>query len=195
MQKSDLKPMHPEPKEATVVWDPLVRLFHWSLAIFFCLAYFLEGEWLSMHSHTGYTVFLLVLFRVIWGTIGPRHAKFADFVTSPRASVVYLKQLLNGTAKRHIGHNPAGSAMIVALMITLSITALSGMALFATEGSGPLAATSIASWPEGVLAEIHEYFTDFTLVLVIVHMGGVILTSVRHKENLTRAMITGSKRP
>jgi len=193
--KSAIKLMHPEPKEGTVVWDPLVRLFHWSLAIFFCLAYFLEGEWLSMHSHVGYTVFGLVGFRLVWGVIGPTHALFADFVTPPGVAASYLKQLINGTAKRYIGHNPAGSAMILALMIALSITALSGMVLFAIQGSGPLAATFVASWPGDVVAEIHELFTDVTLVLVIVHLGGVLLTTVRYKENLTRAMITGEKRP
>lgn len=187
--------MHPEPKEGTVVWDPLVRLYHWSLASFFCLAYLLEGEWLSMHSHAGYTVFGLVGFRIVWGIIGPTRARFADFVTPPGVSVAYLKQLINGTARRHIGHNPAGSAMILALMIALSITALSGMVLFAIQGSGPLAATFVASWPGDVVAEIHEFFTDATLVLVIVHLGGVLLTTVRYKENLTRAMITGAKRP
>ena len=181
--------------EGTQVWDPLVRLFHWSLTLFFCLAYFLEGEWLSMHSHAGYTVFLLVVFRLVWGVIGPTHARFSDFITTPGTAITYLKQLLNGTAKRYVGHNPAGSAMIFALLISLSITTLSGMALFATQGSGPLAATFVASWPGHVLADIHEFFTDFTLLLVIVHMGGVLLTSVRHKQNLTRAMITGSKRP
>ena len=194
MWKSDTKLLQPETDEAIEVWDPLVRLFHWSLTAFFCLAYFLEGEWLNMHSHAGYTVFLLVVFRIVWGVIGPRHARFSDFVSPPGTAIAYLKQLVNSTAKRHIGHNPAGSAMIVALLITLSVTTLSGMALFATEGSGPLAATFVAFWPGHVLAEVHEIATDFTLVLVIVHLAGVLLTSLRHKENLTRAMITGSKR-
>ncbi len=146
-----------------------------------------------MHGHAGYTVTLLILFRLLWGVMGPRHARFSDFVATPSTMLIYLKQLFSGTAKRHIGHNPAGAAMILALLISLSITALSGMCLFAMEGSGPLAYTFVSSWPGGVLEETHEFFSNFTLILIIVHVIGVLLTSLRHKENLTKAMITGVK--
>ena len=187
--------MNPRIKKLPVVWDPLLRLFHWSLAFFFVIAYLFESDRLNTHSHAGYTVTLLVLFRVVWGVIGSRHARFSDFVAPPRRVVVYLQQLFKRTAKRHIGHNPAGSAMILALLASLLITSLSGMCLFAMEGSGPLANTFVSSWPGTVLEGVHEFFSDFTVVLIVVHIVGVLLTSLLHKENLTKAMFSGSKRP
>ncbi|MCZ6619835.1 MAG: cytochrome b/b6 domain-containing protein [Gammaproteobacteria bacterium] len=177
-----------------MVWDPLLRLFHWSLVFFFFLAYLFESDQLNLHGHAGYTVLLLLLFRLVWGVIGSRHARFSDFVVSPANSFLYLKQLFSGTANRHIGHNPAGSAMILVLLISLLITAFSGTCLFAMEGSGPLANTFVSSWPGHVVEEVHEFFSNFTLILIIVHVVGVLLTSLLHKENLTKAMITGEKR-
>ena len=177
-----------------MVWDPLVRIFHWSLAFFFFLAYLLEGDRLNLHSHAGYTVALLVVFRLIWGIIGTRHALFSGFITSLARSLLYIRQLLSGTAESYMGHNPAGAVMILALLTSLLITAFSGMSLFAMEGSGPLAGTFISAWPGHLVEEIHEFFADFTLFLVVVHIGGVLFTSLRHRENLTKAMITGRKR-
>jgi len=170
-----------------------VRVFHWSLAFFFFLAYFLEGAWRSMHSHAGYTVALLILFRLLWGVIGSRHARFSDFVTASGSAFTYLKQLLHRKAERHIGHDPAGAAMILTLLISVSVTTFSGMSLFAMEGSGPLAETFVSSWPEGVLQEIHEFFANFTLTMVVIHVLGVLLASFSNGENLIRAMLTGKK--
>ncbi len=178
-----------------MVWDPLLRVFHWTLAFFFFLAYLFESNELGMHSHAGYTVTLLILFRLVWGLIGPRHALFSDFLTPPGKVYAYLKQLCYRTAKRHIGHNPAGTGMILLLLITLLITAFTGMCLFAMEGSGPLANTFVSSWPGDIVEDVHEFFSDFTLVLIIVHVVGVLLTGLVHKENLIKAMITGEKRP
>ncbi len=189
----DQNGLNPQEKKLPIVWDPLVRLFHWSLFFFFFLAY-LEDDWLSLHGHAGYTVMLLVLFRLIWGVIGTRHARFTDFVTTPAVAIIYLKQLFSRTAERHLGHNPAGTAMILLLLILMIITGFSGMSLFALEGSGPLANTFVASWPGYVLADVHEFFANFTLIAVIVHIVGVLLTSLVHKENLPGTMITGRKR-
>ena len=172
--------MNPRIKKLPVVWDPLLRLFHWSLAFFFVIAYLFESDRLNTHSHAGYTITLLVLFRVVWGVIGSRHARFSDFVARPSRVVVYLQQLFKRTAKRHIGHNPAGSAMILALLASLLITSLSGMCLFAMEGSGPLANTFVSSWPGTVLERVHEFFSDFTVVLIIVHIVGVLLAVVAY---------------
>ena len=176
-----------------MVWDPLVRIFHWSLAGFFFLAWVLENDWIAMHSHAGYTVALLVLFRLVWGVIGFRHARFATFVTSPARSVRHLILLVRGSAERHTGHDPAGSAMILLLLFSVLITALSGMSLFAMEGSGPLAVTRVADWPGPPFVEIHGFFADLSVVLVVLHVGGVILASFRQRENLVTAMVTGRK--
>jgi cytochrome b len=179
------------------VWDPLVRIFHWSLMLFFCLSYWLEGDRLSLHSHAGYTVGVLVLFRVVWGFVGDIHAQFSDFVRRPSVTMVYLMSLLTGSAARTVGHNPAGAAMIVCLLGSLLLTTLSGMLMFAMEGNGPLAGLSMVAYltpvAGQVLVEVHGTMADFTLILILVHVAGVIFTSYRYGENLTLAMFTGKK--
>ena len=185
--------MHKTNDNTIKVWDPLIRLFHWSLVLFFFIAYLTEDEWLTLHSYAGYSVGFLIAFRLLWGFIGTQHARFANFVTRPRTSIRYLIQELQGKAKHYLGHNPAGAAMIVALLISLSITTFTGMSLLATQGSGPLAQTFIASSSAEMQEEIHEFFANFTLLLVIIHIAGVALGSLVHKENLVRAMLTGNK--
>lgn len=175
------------------VWDPLVRIFHWSLVFFFFLSYLTEDDWMTVHSYAGYMVGFLVSFRLIWGLIGPRYARFTDFITGPRKAINYVKQVVRGKAKRYIGHNPAAAAMIVLLLISLSLSVVSGIALFATDGQGPLAGTFFASWSDDLLEEIHELISDLTLFLVLVHIAGVLLSSLLHRENLIKSMITGLK--
>ncbi len=180
--------------QTTNVWDPLIRIFHWSLAFFFFLAYLTEDDWMTIHSYAGYSIALLISFRLIWGLIGTRHARFSDFVTGPRQVVEYIKQMIVGKSRRYIGHNPAGAAMTLILLSSLALTAFSGVSLFATEEHGPLAGTFVATWSEDVLEEIHEFFANFTLLMVVVHVAGVLFSSLLHRENLTVAMINGEKR-
>jgi cytochrome b len=182
------------------VWDPFVRLFHWSLAVFFFLAYYLEGEWIELHSHAGYTAGLLVLFRVLWGLLGPETARFASFVVSAGAVLAYLRQLVKNWlvgehVKRAVGHDPAGAVMILILLLSILITAISGMSLFAMEGSGPLVGSFVTRLPGSVVEDVHEFFADFTLLMVCVHVIGVLVTSRLHRQNLIRAMISGKKIP
>lgn len=177
------------------VWDPLIRIFHWSLVFFFFLAYITEDDWMTIHSYAGYSIGLLILFRLVWGVIGTHHARFTDFIISPKEVIVYLKQLLQGNSKRYIGHNPAGAAMILILLLSLTMTVVSGMSLYATEGYGPLAGTFISAWSDGFLEEIHEFFANFTLLMIIAHVIGVLFSSLLHRENLVRAMVTGKKMP
>ena len=181
-------------KKTQTIWDPLVRLVHWNLVLFFCLAYGLGGDRLDLHSNAGYTIGLLILFRLVWGFIGSRHARFANFVTPPSQTLAYLARLLQGDAKPYTGHDPAGSAMIVTLLISLLITVFTGMSLFGMEGSGPLANTFVNDWQGYLLEEIHSVLADLTLLLIIVHITGMLFTSRVHHENLTKAMITGRKR-
>ncbi len=122
------------------------------------------------------------------------HARFSDFITTPSIALTYFKRLLTSKNETYIGHNPAGAAMILALMTCLLITAFSGISLFAMEGSGPLANTIVASWSGYWLEEVHDFFANFTLFLIVLHTCGVLFTSYRSQENLTRAMITGRKR-
>jgi len=193
-----------------IVWDPLVRLFHWTLVAAFCVAYFtqgepfealqdrMDGEWLQIvHVWAGYAIAGLLLFRLLWGFAGPRHARFGDFVRGPGVVFAYVKEVLLLRAPRYLGHNPAGGAMIVVLLASLTVTVAAGLALYgADKGAGPL-----AGWLAGAsdstidtLEEMHEFFANFTLLLVAGHLVGVIWESLLHRENLARAMITGRKR-
>jgi len=176
------------------VWDLFLRIFHWSLAFFFLLAYFLVTDRLRLHSHAGYTVGLLVLFRVLWGVIGSRPAHFVEFVVGPWRSIRYFALLLRGRANNYLGHNPAGAAMIVALLVCVLLTSLSGVALFALEGSGPLANTFVANWPGDLLEGGHEFFANLSLALVVIHVIGVVYSSYVYRENLIKSMITGKKK-
>jgi cytochrome b len=183
--------------KTVTVWDPLVRAFHWALVGSFAIAFLTEDDWMGLHAAAGYVVTSLLVFRIIWGFIGTRHARFSDFVRTPVTVIAYLKSLLRPNAPRYLGHNPAGGAMIVALIVTLVLTTVSGLAVYAIgEGAGPLAqllADVPGRWEDAV-GELHEALANMTLVLVAIHVAGVAVESVRHRENLVRAMWTGNKR-
>lgn len=178
------------------VWDPLVRFFHWSLASAFLIAFITEEDLLSVHSWAGYLVLALLTIRFVWGFIGTSHARFSDFVYRPATIKAFLKDTLHLRARRYIGHNPAGGAMVILLMISLLMTAGSGVLLFgAAEQAGPVAqwfAQSSEAWAE-LLEEVHEFFANVTLLLVVIHVAGVIVESLIHRENLVSAMISGLK--
>lgn len=181
------------------VWDPLVRVFHWTLVIGFFAAYLSEGEaeTLSLHTWAGYTMIGLVLIRLVWGFVGTRHARFRDFVHRPGTVKDYIVSIFRRSPRRYLGHNPAGGLMIVILLISLFMTAFFGMAVYAVEEqAGPLAGWFGAlgeNW-EDVFKGVHEFFANFTLLLVATHVAGVIVESLLHRENLVRAMFTGRKR-
>ena len=173
----------PREGPATVrVWDPLVRIFHWSLVTAFLTAWLAEGGE-RVHDTAGYVVLGLVAFRLVWGLIGTRHARFADFVPTPAGLLAYLRDLATGEAPRHLGHNPAGGAMIVALLTMVALTAGSGWLLITDRFWG-------SDWVEA----LHRAAAWLTLGLVACHVTGVVVSSALHRENLVLAMVTGRKR-
>jgi cytochrome b len=179
------------------VWDPLLRIFHWALAASFAVAFVAEDDFLSLHVRAGYLILGLVLFRMVWGFVGPRHARWSDFVRPPAEITAYLWDALRFRATRHLGHDPAGGAMVLALLLSLLATGLSGLALYgAQELSGPLAFTWQAVPAAGahVLEDVHEVLANLTLLLVVLHLAGVALASLQHRENLVKSMVTGYKR-
>jgi cytochrome b len=178
------------------VWDPVVRIFHWLLVAAVAVAWLSEDDWMVVHSFAGYLIMGLLLLRVIWGLVGPRYARFSDFVRPPREVWAYLKEIALFKAPRNLGHNPAGGAMIVALLISLALTVVTGLGAYGAEGGGPAAGwlVGVGEFGKEALEEVHEFFANFTLVLVAIHLGGVLLESLLHSENLVRAMITGKKR-
>jgi cytochrome b len=178
------------------VWDKFVRFFHWSLISAFVIAYITEENLLTVHTWAGYLVLLLISIRLAWGFIGTRYARFSDFVYSPRIIIQFLKDTMHLRAKRYLGHNPAGGAMVILLMVSLLVTTTSGILLLGIEEhAGPVAHwfnQTDSVWSE-ILEELHEFFADFTLLLVFIHITGVIVESLIHKENLVSAMLTGFK--
>jgi cytochrome b len=178
------------------VWDPLVRFFHWALVSAFIIAYITEEDFLTIHSWAGYLILALLCIRFAWGFIGTRYARFSDFAYGPKSIIQFLKDSLRLSAKRYLGHNPAGGAMVFLLMFSLLITTASGVILLgAEEQAGPVAhwfTQSESMWAD-ILEEVHEFFANFTLFLVLVHVVGVLVESLIHKENLVSAMINGFK--
>jgi cytochrome b len=175
------------------VWDLPLRLFHWLLVAAFFLAYFTEEDLMTVHVWAGYTVVGLVLFRIVWGFAGTRYARFSSFLCSPAVTLSYLKDLMSLSAKRYLGHNPAGAAMIVMLLVAVAVTAVTGLIAYAAdEGAGPLAGVVTGN---GELWEaVHEISANLTLLLVFVHVAGVIFESFLHQENLVKSMVDGDKR-
>lgn len=176
--------VHPATEPAAVlIWDAPVRVMHWLLALSFA------GAWLSaeserlhlVHITLGYTMAGLVVARLLWGLVGSAPARFATFVRGPAAVRAYLRSLVAGSADHHSGHNPAGGWAIVALLALIATTAALGWA------------TEIEALP-GWLDEAHEMVANALMVVVVVHLAGVAVGSLAHRENLVRAMVTGCKR-
>ena len=181
-----------------VVWDPSLRLFHWTLGIAFATAYVVGDGRMHLHVLAGGIVAGLLLYRLLWGWIGPRHALFSDFVRRPGEVGRHLRELVRGHAERHVGHTPAGGAMILLLMAMLSLLVITGLLLDGAElMSGPLAALPRVG--DGValawLADVHGMLADAVVAMVILHVAGVLLESLLHRENLVLSMVTGRKRP
>jgi cytochrome b len=165
-----------------LVWDAPVRVFHWLMVLSFAGAYLsAESErWRLLHVTLGYTMAGLVVFRILWGLAGTRYARFASFVRGPKAVARYLGALLRGQPEHHTGHNPAGALAIVALLaLTLGVAA-SGWASYNEVGG---------NW----LQDIHEAVANLMLAVVGMHLGGVVLSSWLHRENLALAMLSGRK--
>lgn len=180
-------------EELIKVWDLPLRIFHWLLVAAFFIAYVTEDELLTLHVWAGYLIGGLLVFRIIWGFIGNEYARFNNFLCYPSLSISYIKDLIQAKSRRYIGHNPAGAAMIVLLLLCLTATVATGLAVYgADKGLGLLA--FMQGSHEHFWEAVHEFFANFTLVLVFVHIIGVAVESVIHRENLARAMVHGNKK-
>jgi len=204
--------------KSAYVWDPIVRFGHWALVAAFVIAY-LSGEEESgdasqLHIWSGYAIGAIVAVRALWGLIGAGHARFSDFAYGPVAGLRYLGDLLLGHARRYIGHSPAGAVMVFALLLSLAGTV--GTGLMANSGGGKQPAGNAGGaviaraleeenehresrtggeGAESAIGELHAALANITLGLIILHVLGVGLASVAHRENLALSMITGRKRP
>ena len=165
-----------------LVWDVPTRFFHWLLAASFAGA-FLTAEserFRDVHVLLGYTMLGLIGFRLVWGLVGTRYARFSSFLFGPAKVAAYLKSLLTGSPQHYVGHNPAGSWAIYGLLLLGLLSGATGYAVYNQTGG---------EW----LEELHEGAANTMLALVALHVAGVLVSSLLHRENLVRAMINGYK--
>jgi cytochrome b len=198
------------------VWDPLVRIFHWSLVVCFTVAFLTGEEETPWHIYMGYAVMGLVLFRILWGFVGPEHARFKSFLFGPSKAIQYLKSLTSGSPQDYVGHNPLGGYMVVLMLVTLLLVTVTGLKAYGVEGHGPLASHTTTpviflahaekiTDPENKVSEshpkkgddyweeLHEAASNFMLGLALFHILMVFVYDKLHHKHLVRAMITGKK--
>ena len=208
-------------------WDIAIRVFHWALVGCFAIAFISSEDSPKLHVIFGYSVLLLVLFRIFYGFGGTKYARFSDFLCPPAQIADYLKGLLIRKPKHYVGHNPAGGLMIVILLLSLWSLTLTGLKAYGVKGHGPFAKHEISFMTNAFAdsddkedrdkhnshnrrsqknhrteknekdefwEEVHETIAHFTLFLISIHVLGVLVSSLVHRENLIKAMITGRKR-
>jgi len=195
--------MTSEAQERIKVWDIVVRSCHWCLVVFFVLCYLTGDELDLLHAYLGYGVLILLGIRVIWGVVGTRYARFSDFIYGWKRVREYVKGLIIWRPQAYLGHNPVGGWMVVLLLLLILLTCWTGLKAYGEQGYGPFSQQfSGAPYADEsrddddaneFWSELHEVLADITLFLVLVHVVGVIVSSLLHKENLVRAMWTGYK--
>ena len=165
------------------VWDPAVRLLHWSLVAGVAASWITRDGGGRLHEWLGYATLAVVVSRALWGFVGPAPARFAQFVRGPGETWRYARLVAAGREPRYIGHNPLGAAMIVALLATVAFVCLTGW-LYTTD----------RFWGVGWVERAHAISSDALLALVALHVAGVVFASIRHRDNLVAAMLHGRKR-
>lgn len=169
---------------AVKVWDPFVRLFHWSLVSCVLLNQFILEAGATAHEWTGYVASALVLARVLWGFVGSRHARFADFFPTPGRLLRHFKALSQGRHPQYAGHNPLGALMMLTLMACVLVLGLTGWMQ-----------TTDAYFGEEWLMELHEWLANGLLVAAGLHAVAAIVMGRIERVNLVKAMVTGVKQP
>jgi len=208
-----------ENTQASKVWDLFIRFFHWTLVAAFIISYLTEGEY-NLHFYSGWYIAILLVSRIIWGLIGSKYARFSDFIKPPSDIIQYVKSLMAGEddRKTYLGHNPLGGLMVVIMITSLATTAFTGVLLYKTEGNDTFAFLQQPVLQEldeeedheenehheykdeheeselgEALEELHEFFANLTLVLILFHVAGVFFTSRHENRNLVKSMLTGKK--
>ncbi|MBR0711303.1 cytochrome b/b6 domain-containing protein [Bradyrhizobium liaoningense] len=180
---SDRAPADRTASRTVVVWDLPLRLWHWAFAASILAAWFTPTVYDRLHRIVGYTVLGLLAFRLVWGFWGSRYSRFRMVGVRLRAGPRYLWNLRRGITGRYIGLNPAGTLMLVALLLATAVSAITG--------AMSVTVTFFGLW---WVEDTHHYSSDAVIVLVVLHVLGVLLMGLLQRENLIRAMITGRKR-
>lgn len=180
---SDRAPADRSASRTVAVWDLPLRLWHWALAVGVLAAWFTPTVYAGLHRIVGYTVLALLAFRLVWGFWGSRYSRFRMVGVRLRAAPRYLWNLRRGMTGRYIGLNPAGTLMLVALLLAIAVSAITG--------AMSVTVTFFGVW---WVEDTHAIASDAVIVLVVLHVLGVVLMGLLQRENLIRAMITGRKR-
>ncbi|MCU0971821.1 MAG: cytochrome b/b6 domain-containing protein [Gammaproteobacteria bacterium] len=179
---------------AVHVWDLPVRLFHWSLVVLVIASWASrELDYMEVHRWSGYAILTLVLFRVGWGFAGSRHARFADFVRTPRAMRAYMADILGGAKAQHLGHNPAGGWSVMAILACLLVQAVTG--LFVTDEvlfDGPFF-RAVSEETAHRLKQLHGINFNILLLLIGLHLAAIAFYRIAKGEDLVRPMLNGRK--
>jgi cytochrome b len=187
-------------EQATVkVWDRFLRFFHWTLVLCFTTAY-ISGEVhaSTLHELVGYVLCVLLAARLYWGFKGSEYARFRAFIFPISEAITYLRSMLKGNPKHYYGHNPAGALMVFTMFGLLAVIFVSGLLSLGTiDFEGPLVflANRVSDEASYTFRHLHQFLPNVALALVVLHLLGVLVGSIQHKENLVRAMLTGKKSP
>lgn len=168
--------------QAVKIWDPFVRLFHWSLVVAFALDALVLDEDTRLHEQVGYFVLILIAARVVWGLIGSKYARFSSFKPSISASVNQLSDIATQRNKPHLGHSPLGALMIYNLLISIVLIGVTGWMM-----------TTNMFWGAEGVEEMHEGLVVWAAASIGVHIVAVIFEGRRNRVNLVKAMVTGYK--
>jgi cytochrome b len=179
-----------------LVWDLPLRLFHWLFATCIVASYVtakLGFDWMQWHFYLGYTAIGLLVFRILWGLFGPRHARFSSFVHNPSAIWLYLKGMFNPGTAPSVGHNPVGGLMVFLMLLLVAIQA--GTGLFTTDAvvwAGPYN-PSVSESTAGVLSTVHNWNFNFIIAAVCLHVAAIVFYALYKKQNLVVPMLNGHK--
>jgi cytochrome b len=183
---------------SVLIWDLKIRLFHWILVLGFVAAYLSARFHLGfLHTLIGYFLCFLLLARILLGFTGSQYARFNSFTFSATETISYIRTLAKGKPRHYFGHNPAGALMVYALLITLTLIFISGLATLAViDFEGPLQflLNHLDDNASYAIHHLHAWLIDVALVLILLHLFGVVMGSIQHKENFVKAMFTGKKK-
>lgn len=183
-----------QPRRAVYVWDLPVRLFHWSLVLLVVVSWASrELDYMEVHRWSGYAILTLVLFRIGWGFAGTRHARFADFVRTPRAMRAYMADILAGGKAQYLGHNPAGGWSVMAILACLLVQAVTG--LFVTDEvlfDGPFF-RAVSEQTAHRLKQLHGINFNILLLLIGLHLAAIAFYRLAKREDLVGPMLKGFK--
>jgi cytochrome b len=199
MQQTNTNHVEADQVATVRVWDRFLRFFHWTLVLCFATS-FISGEARAstLHVLAGYVLCVLLAARVYWGFKGSEYARFRAFVFPLSEALAYMRSMLKGNPKHYFGHNPAGALMVFTMFGLLAVIFVSGLLTLGTiDFEGPLVflANRVSDDASYTFRHLHEFLPPVALALVLLHLLGVLVGSIQHKENLLRAMLTGKKLP